>query len=141
VALLRWLIQFLDAIPIDRDGMGLAGIRESLRRIRRGEMVLIFPEGTRTYDGDVAPLKSGFCVLARRGKASLLPVGIDGAFDAWPRTVMLPRPSQIRVCVGEPISPAWIKEASDEELVAELEQRIRKCHQQARKARKTPEKR
>ena len=46
----RWLIQSLDAIPIDREGIGLAGIKETLRRLKRGEGVLIFPEGTRTAD-------------------------------------------------------------------------------------------
>ena len=56
---LRWLIRSLDAIPIDRDGLGLNGIKESLRRLKRGEMVLIFPEGTRTRDGDVAPFRPG----------------------------------------------------------------------------------
>ena len=40
---LGWLIRSLDAIPIDRDGLGLNGIKESLRRLKRGEMVLIFP--------------------------------------------------------------------------------------------------
>src|SRR5580704_9941388 len=53
----RWLIQSLDAIAIDREGSGLAGLKETLRRLKRGEMVLIFPEGTRTSDGEVAALK------------------------------------------------------------------------------------
>ena len=62
----RWLIHSVDAIPIDREGIGLNGIKESLRRLRRGEMVLIFPEGTRTRDGEIAPFKPGFTVLAAR---------------------------------------------------------------------------
>ena len=50
----RWLIKSLDAIPIHRDGMGLGGIKESLRRLKRGELVLIFPEGTR-HPGALGP--------------------------------------------------------------------------------------
>lgn len=74
----RWLINSLDAIPIDRDGLGLNGIKESLRRMKRGEMVLIFPEGTRTRDGSVGTFRPGFTVLAARAKAWILPVAIEG---------------------------------------------------------------
>ena len=135
VPVLRWWIQFLDAIPIDRDGLGMAGLRESLRRLRRGEMVLIFPEGTRSVDGSVAELQSGFCLLARRGEVTLLPVGIDGAYDAWPRTAICPRLATIRICVGEPIRPEHTREISNEQLVSELQVRIRDCHARARKSR------
>lgn len=126
-----WLIRFLDAIPIDRSGSGTAGLRESLRRIRAGELVLIFPEGTRTSDGSVGKLKSGFCMLARRGDVALLPVGIAGAFEAWPRSAPVPRLASIRVCVGTPISPAEVQQLDDAGLVSELERRIRVCHRQA----------
>src|SRR5689334_13140924 len=50
---LSQLITFLDAIPIDREGGGLAGLKETLRRLKAGELVLIFPEGTRTHDGQL----------------------------------------------------------------------------------------
>ncbi len=136
VPLLRGLIRFLDAIPIDRDGLGISGLRESLRRIRRGEMVLIFPEGTRTADGTVGELEPGFCALARRGKVTLLPVGIDGAFDSWPRGAVFPRLSVIHVCVGEPVAAEFVGAASNELLVEELEQRIRRCFERARAGRR-----
>jgi len=131
----RWLIEFLDAIPIDRTGAGLAGLKEALRRIRRGEMVLIFPEGTRTENGGVGPFEAGFCALARRASVTLLPVGIDGAFDAWPRGALVPRLATVFVCVGQPIDPQSIRQLSDDGLIAELEQRIRNCHAQARAGR------
>lgn len=127
----RWLIEFLDAIPIDRDGFGIGGIKETLKRLKRGELVLIFPEGTRTKDGNVAPLKPGFVALARRGRTPLLPIGMDGAFDAWPRNARFPRPSRIHVCIGEPISPETMAALTDEQLIDELERRIRDCHAQA----------
>ncbi len=121
---LRWLIRFLDAIPIDRDGMGLEGIKESIRRLRRGEAVLIFPEGTRTLDGELADLKPGFCALARRTKAVLLPVAIDGAFEAWPRDSALIKLSRIQVRVGTPIEYSDYAKLSDEQLVEDLRGRI-----------------
>ncbi len=127
----RLLIQFLDAIPLDRDGLGLAGLRESMRRIKRGEAVLLFPEGTRTLDGSMLPLQPGFCALARRGNVTVLPVGFDGAFAAWPKAAKLPRASKIHLCIGKPLSPAEISKLNDKSLVGEVEHRIRECHQQA----------
>ena len=127
----RWLIQSLDAIPIDRDGMGLAGIKETLRRLKRGEGVLIFPEGTRTADGQIAPLKPGFVALARRGKVSLLPMAIEGAYDAWPRRQTLPTAAPIAIEVGRAMTPDEIAALDDDELTAEVEARIRECHRRA----------
>ncbi len=132
---LAQFIWFFDAIPIDREGGGLAGLKETLKRLKAGELVLIFPEGTRTYDGEVAPLKPGFLAVARRGKAPLVPVAIDGAYQSWPRTARLPRPTRLAVVIGEPISAQEIAELTDEDLLAELEQRILTCHAQARQMR------
>ena len=124
----RWLIQTLDAIPIERDGMGMAGLKESLRRLKRGEAVLIFPEGTRSHDGELAPLKPGFCVLARRSEVWLLPVAVDGTYQAWPRSAQVPRLTKIAVVIGEPLSPHLIQSLDDRSLVKEVEQRIRDAH-------------
>jgi 1-acyl-sn-glycerol-3-phosphate acyltransferase len=130
-----WLIRSLDAIPLDREGPGLAGLKEMLRRLKAGQIVLIFPEGTRTPDGEVATLKPGFSALAKRAKVPLLPMGIDGAYQAWPRTQLLPGLATIHVNIGEPIMPAEAQAAEDRELVAEVERRIRRCHRLARQSR------
>ena len=132
---LAQLIAFLDAIPIDREGGGLAGLKETLKRLKAGELVLIFPEGTRTHDGEVAPLKPGFIAVARRSRVPLIPVGLDGAYQAWPRTSPWPQPGRIAVAIGAPISPKQIADLSDDDLLAELEQRILTCHSQARELR------
>ena len=131
----RWLIEFLGAIPIDREGSGLSGLKETLRRLKRGELVLIFPEGTRTHDGQVSPLKPGFVAMARRSRVPLLPVGLDGAYDAWPRRVRFPRRARIYICIGPPLEPELVASLLDAQLVAELEQRIRDCHAAARQGR------
>lgn len=130
--LLGPLIRFLDAIPIDREGGGLAGLKETLRRLKAGEQVLIFPEGTRTRDGEVGLLKPGFCSVTRRSRVPLVPVGIDGAYQAWPRSAKLPRLGRIAIVIGERLEPEFIAGLSDAEVVAELERRIKHCHAQAR---------
>jgi 1-acyl-sn-glycerol-3-phosphate acyltransferase len=138
IPVLAPLIRFLDAIPIDREGVGLSGLKETLRRLKAGELVLIFPEGTRTHDGEVAPLKPGFISVARRSRVPLVPVGLDGAFQAWPRTSPFPRSGRIAVVIGEPIATAQIAELSDDDLLAELEQRILTSHSLARQLRAEP---
>lgn len=132
----RWLILSLDAIAIDREGLGLAGLKETLRRLKRGEMVLIFPEGTRTRDGEVAALKPGFSALASRAKVPLVPVGIAGAYDAWPRRRLLPWPSTVHIHFGPAISPDELRALDDRALVAEVERRIRSCHALSRQQRR-----
>lgn len=131
----RWLINSLDAIPIDREGLGLAGLKETLRRLKRGEMVLIFPEGTRSRDGEVASLKPGFSVLAHRAHVPLVPVAIEGAFDAWPRRRPLPWFAVIHIEFGPPLTAEDADRLDERALVAEIERRIRACHARARRAR------
>jgi 1-acyl-sn-glycerol-3-phosphate acyltransferase len=127
------MIRYLDAIPIDRDGMSLGGIKETLKRLKRGEIVVVFPEGTRTEDGQVGPLKPGFIALARRGKVPILPVAVDGAYDAWPRSKKLPRLfTKICTVFGPRISIDEIAAMSDDQLMETLRERIIACHQQAR---------
>jgi 1-acyl-sn-glycerol-3-phosphate acyltransferase len=135
VPVLKQLIQFFGTIPIDREGGGLAGLKETLRSLKAGELVLIFPEGTRTRDGEVGRLKPGFIAVARRSKVPLIPVGIDGAYQAWPRTSRFPRLGTIAIVVGEPITAEQIAGFSDEALLAELERRMVGCHVQARELR------
>lgn len=130
-----WLIRSLDAIPIDREGLGLSGLKETLRRVRDDEIVLIFPEGTRSRDGEIVPLKGGFAALARRARVPLVPVGIEGAFQALPRHRRFPRPGTIEVVFGQPLEPAEAAALDDAQLIAEIECRLRACHAAAREHR------
>jgi 1-acyl-sn-glycerol-3-phosphate acyltransferase len=134
---LRWLMLSLSAIPIDREGLGMAGLKETLRRLKRGEVVVIFPEGTRTPDGRLQPLKPGFAALARRAGVPLLPAAIVGAFECWPRAARWPRRGHIRVHFGRPILPEEIARYDDRQLVQEVERRIAACDAAARAARET----
>ena len=123
------LIHSVGAFPLDREGMGLAGIKESLRRLKRGEMVVIFPEGTRTGDGEIAPFRPGFTALAVRSGAAILPVAIEGAFQVWPRWRKFPGLGHIEVRYGRPILPAEFAGCDERELLAKVERRVHECHE------------
>ncbi len=129
---MSWFLGWNDAIPIDRESSGIAGMKEMLRRLKRDESVLMFPEGTRTADGQLQPLMLGFCQIARRTKAPLVPVGFDGAFDAMPRTNKVPVPKRIHVVIGKPIYFKDYESLSDEQLGDLLFSRIKICVEDAR---------
>jgi 1-acyl-sn-glycerol-3-phosphate acyltransferase len=128
---LAWLIGSLNGIPIDREGSGMSGLKETLRRLRRGEIVVLFPEGTRTPDGCVQPLKPGFVALARRAGVPLIPAAIVGAHECWPRRSRFPRPGRICVELGAPLRPQDFGAYEDRDLVAEIHRRICLCHARA----------
>lgn len=125
------LIRSYDAIPIDREGSGLAGIRAILKRLKLGDAVLLFPEGTRTLDGQLQPMQPGFIALVRRGKATMVPVGIDGSYEAMPRGVSLPRPAKIAIVYGQPVPPETVADLDDEALLQLVAEQITECKQRA----------
>lgn len=131
----RWFLGLNDAIPIDRDSVGLAGIKESLRRLKRGETVLMFPEGTRSVDGGLLPLMPGFDVLARRSKSILLPVALDGCYQAYPRDSKFPRTGIVQLVIGEPIAFEHYQHLTPAETKRLMEERLTQCLAKARSKR------
>lgn len=129
---LGWFLKWNDTIAIDRESTGIGGMKETLRRIKRGESVLMFPEGTRTYDGEFHQLMSGFCILAKRSKATLMPIGFDGAFQAYPRQHKTPQLGHIHVVMGKPIPFDEYASLTDEQTTELLASRIRTCFETAR---------
>lgn len=134
--LFAMVIRALDAIELDRDRSGLAGLKETMKRLKRGQKVLIFPEGTRTGDGRIAPLKPGFLSVARRCQVPLIPIAITGAFEALPRTRKFPRRYPLRVAVGKPIQYAEFSELSDEAMLALVTARLEACYAEAQASRR-----
>jgi 1-acyl-sn-glycerol-3-phosphate acyltransferase len=118
-------IRSLGAVPIDRERGALSGIRTTLELLKKQNAVLVFPEGSRTGNGKLDVMLPGFSLLARRSGATIVPVGIVGAFDALPRGAVLPRPHSIRLAFGPPITKQQAAELSDQQLTVLVEQRIR----------------
>jgi 1-acyl-sn-glycerol-3-phosphate acyltransferase len=125
---LGWFIRSLGSVPVDREGASPSSLKTALDILKLGEPLVVFPEGTRSVDGKIGPLKSGFCLLARRSGATLLPVAIDGAFAAFPRNSWFPRPRAISLQFGRPISPEEIAGLDDEQVVEMVAERIGECH-------------
>jgi 1-acyl-sn-glycerol-3-phosphate acyltransferase len=105
--LLGWLLIRYNCIPIRQGEPDSAAIREALVRLELGAPVLIFVEGSRSFDGELQPFQRGVLLLLRRAKCPVLPVAIDGAFSAWPRTRSFPRLIGQRLAIAAgPVIPA-----------------------------------
>lgn len=126
---LTWVMASLRGIPIDHRGMSREGMQATLDALGRGECVAMFPEGERTHDGKISDFKPGISLLIKRTQAPIVPVGIAGAYDAWPRTSKLPKPAPIflpptsgtiAVSIGQAIDSARFAKASRDEMLKEL---------------------
>ena len=106
------------ARPVRRGSVSPDAIRTVVRLLRGGEGLLMFPEGTRTRDGELGRFSPGAASIAIRCGVSVLPACVEGAFRSWPRTRLLPRPSPMAVAFGEPLS-------SGGQTAEELTERIR----------------
>jgi 1-acyl-sn-glycerol-3-phosphate acyltransferase len=94
----------INALPVARKGGGREGMRLMRERlIQDGFVYVIFPEGTRTRTGALAPFKIGIGMLVAATDIPVVPCWIEGAFDAWPAESKLPRPSPLSVTIGAPL--------------------------------------
>ena len=110
------VIAALDAVPIDRNASMVAAMKAVIARLEAGRVVTIFPEGARTFTGQLAEFKPGFGLIAKRARVPIVPVAIVGAFECWPRTRSVPRPGRIRLEFGEIIPAAEVAALSEREL-------------------------
>jgi 1-acyl-sn-glycerol-3-phosphate acyltransferase len=101
---LSWAYRSLGVIPIRDGAIELSAVRQLLTTLRRGEIVGVFPEGRITRDGTMAPGEPGVIAIAARARVAIVPVGIHGAFEAFPRDARIPLPRPVRVRFGAPIA-------------------------------------
>lgn len=99
----RWLLTHWQAVPIDRDGGGAAGMKRILEALGLGRAVILFPEGTRTRDGRLQPVRSGVGLLVVKSEAPVVPVRVWGTFEAYGRAVKFPKPKRVTVKYGQPL--------------------------------------
>ena len=94
---------------VDRGGGAEAArkmVDEATRRLNQGEILAIFPEGTRNRGAEpLLPFKKGTFILAKHTGASIVPLAIKNAGQLWPAGQFWPRPGTIRVKIGQPLLP------------------------------------
>lgn len=123
-------LRALNSVPVDQEGVAKEGLKAILAKLEAGWPVMMFPEGARTFDGKMQPLKPGVLLLVKRVKCPIIPIGIAGAFAAWSRMMKFPIPSPLFLpptdrCVGisfgKPRDPATLAGLSREDMLAVIE--------------------
>jgi len=108
---LGWVIASLGAFPVQRESADRESMRVARELLAGGNLLLVFPEGTR-HDGDrVAELFDGTAWLAAKAQSPVVPVGIAGTGEAMPAGARFPRPTRVRIVVGPPLDPPAAKGA------------------------------
>lgn len=126
------MITSVGTIPLKLGEADISAMRKVIDVLKQGRGACLFPEGTRSIDGKITPFKPGFGLLCRRGKAAVVPVVIDGAFESWPRHKKLFSPGSIVVCYGKAISAEQAKKMGDAKLAEVLTDTMRQMQTMCR---------
>jgi 1-acyl-sn-glycerol-3-phosphate acyltransferase len=130
-----WLLRSYGTIAISRGTGDVGAMRAALAELAAGRCVLVFPEGTRSSDGGMQPFRRGVLLLQRRAGVPIVPLGLDGASEAWPRGRRCPRlGGRVRVEVGEPIDAARLAALDPVSALALLESEVDRLRLRARSA-------
>jgi 1-acyl-sn-glycerol-3-phosphate acyltransferase len=100
---LRWLITHMHAYPVKRGVADRAAMKRTLDFLKNGEIVCVFPEGTRSVDGSLGPIEIGIGLLAVKSGAPIVPAGIRGTDRMLGRGAKRLHRAKIRVQFGPPI--------------------------------------
>jgi 1-acyl-sn-glycerol-3-phosphate acyltransferase len=125
VPLLGWLLPKLNVIPVNQEGVDRSAIKAVIRVLQGGNGVLVFPEGSRTLNGNLQPAEPGLGLVIAKTLAPVVPIRIFGAHEALPRGGSGLRFVPITIVIGDPILfSAADLERGGKNLYAHLSERV-----------------
>ena len=138
----QYALETTNTFPIRRGRAYSTAVREAIRRLNCGYLLNLFPEATRSSDGTIGPIAAGVAIIVHRAKVPVVPIVIDGAFEAWPRDRKFFRYSGIRIRYGKPIAYEELANLSADEIsvrirreMVELQKKLNSPHAAASEAR------
>ena len=125
VPLLGWILPKLNVVFVDQEGTDRSALKALIRILRENHGVLVFPEGSRTLDGNLQPALPGVGFVIAKTLAPVVPMRIFGAHEALPRGGGRLRFYPITIVVGEPLLfTAADLEGNHREVYQRLSQRV-----------------
>ncbi len=119
-----YIMQSVGALPVRRGTADRVLIRTVLELLAKGEVVGLFPEGTRTPDGALQPPQAGIGLLAQKSGASVIPVGLSGTYAMLPTGQKRLKRARLTVVIGKPMT--FAPDATREQIAAQIMQEIGK---------------
>ena len=110
IPILGWMIKYA-AFPVDRDKPRASTIKEAVKKTRAGQIVVVFPEGTRSRTGELQEPKPGIGMVAAMSRAPIVPAYISGTDKALPSGAKWLKRTKIKVVFGKPIHYTSTKES------------------------------
>lgn len=116
VPVFAFLIHSLGAVPVNPENKNSAAglLRQVMGFIEDGYSVLIFPEGLRSPDGNLLPLEGGVALISLKTGTPIIPIWIEGAWEAYPPHRKIPRPGKITLTFGTAIDPGDLSQEMPE---------------------------
>ena len=97
------LARLINVVPIDPDLQLVRAMRAGAAGLHAGKILNIYPEGQRSFDGQLHEFKKGAAILATELNLPIVPVALDGTYRIWPRKSWRFRLAKVRITFGEPI--------------------------------------
>jgi len=127
------LLRSYGVIPVRREGGDAAAMRATIAELKAGRCVAVFPEGTRSPDGRMLPFRRGVLLMLGRVDCMVLPMGVAGSFEVWPKGRSRPRwRGRVTVAVGTPIPASELRDLPSQQALARLETAVREEVDRAR---------
>lgn len=118
-----WLLKsILNAFPVHQGAADVYAVRQTIRRLKDGQVLNMYPEGGRTVDGRIAELQKGVALIVRRAHVPVIPAVISGSYEAWPIHRKWFRSHRIRVQFGRPMK---LDSLDSDEIVATIDRTLR----------------
>jgi long-chain acyl-CoA synthetase len=111
------LAKLTQVIPVDMDAKLFNALQLSAYVLRQGKVLCVFPEGSRSRDGNIKEFKKGVAIIAKELNVPLVPVAITGTFEMMRSGQLFPRPGKVMITFGKPLYPG---DMSYEELTKKL---------------------